>query len=406
MRGEDAGQVAVFSYVSPEQRVPKEHPLRPLLRIVNDVLGRMSPLFEELYSHTGRPSIPPEKLLRALLLQVLYTIRSERMLMEQLDYNLLFRWFVGLNMDDLVWDATVFTKNRDRVLGGEVAEVFFQEVLAEARRRGLLSDEHFTVDGTLIEAWASHKSFKPKDQSDSDEGGSNPSVDFRKQRRTNDTHASRTDPDARLYKKSRGAESKLCYMGHLMIDNRHGLATKACVTIASGTAEREAAVQMAEEISGNRRVTLAADKGYDTRECVRKLRDRNHPARRTERHQSAQRHRPAHNPPPRLPGQSKETQARRADVRMGQDGRADAQDAAPRHRTRRLDVHLHRRCLQPGQNAQPPGGDVTISGLTAQEIPARPATRASHSHTAAGQLTLIETIQPKMARSSRFSAAC
>ena len=275
MRGEDAGQVAVFSYVSPEQRLPKDHPLRPLLKIVNDVLGRMSPLFEKLYSHTGRPSIPPEKLLRALLLQVLYTIRSERMLMEQLDYNLLFRWFVGLNMDDLVWDATVFTKNRDRVLGGEVAKVFFQEVLAEARRRSLLSDEHFTVDGTLIEAWASHKSFKPKDQSDSDEGGSNPSVDFRRQRRTNDTHASRTDPEARLYKKSKGAESRLCYMGHLMIDNRHGLATNACVTIASGTAEREAAVQMAGEIPGRGRVTLAADKGYDTRDCIRKLRDRN-----------------------------------------------------------------------------------------------------------------------------------
>ncbi len=275
MRGEDAGRVAVFSYVSPEQRVPKEHPLRPLLKIVNDVLGRMSPLFEKLYSHTGRPSIPPEKLLRALLLQVLYTIRSERMLMEQLDYNLLFRWFVGLNMDDLVWDATVFTKNRDRVLGGEVAKVFFQEVLAEARRRSLLSDEHFTVDGTLIEAWASHKSFKPKEQSDSGEGGSNPSVDFRRQRRTNDTHASRTDPEARLYKKSKGAESRLCYMGHLMIDNRHGLATNACVTIASGTAEREAAVQMAGEIPGRGRVTLAADKGYDTRDCIRKLRDRN-----------------------------------------------------------------------------------------------------------------------------------
>ena len=275
MRGDDAGQVAVFSYVSPEQRVPKDHPLRPLLAIVNKVLERMSPLFAELYSPTGRPSIPPEKLLRALLLQVLYTIRSERMLMEQLDYNLLFRWFVGLNMDDVVWDATVFTKNRDRVLGGEVAEVFFQEVLAEARRRSLLSDEHFTVDGTLIEAWASHKSFKPKDQSDSDGGGSNPSVDFRRQRRTNDTHASTTDPDARLYKKSKGAESKLCYMGHLMIDNRHGLATNACVTIASGTAEREAAVQMAGEIPGMRRVTLAADKGYDTRECVRRLRDRN-----------------------------------------------------------------------------------------------------------------------------------
>ncbi len=275
MRGDDAGQVAVFSYISPEQRVPKDHPLRPLLAIVNEVLERMSPLFAKLYSHTGRPSIPPEKLLRALLVQVLYTIRSERMLMEQLDYNLLFRWFVGLNMDDVVWDATVFTKNRDRVLGGEVAEVFFQEVLAEARRRELLSDEHFTVDGTLIEAWASHKSFKQKDHSDSDEGGSNPNVDFRKQQRKNDTHASTTDPDARLYKKSTGAESKLCYMGHLMIDNRHGLATNACVTIASGTAEREAAVQMAGEIPGMRRVTLAADKGYDTRECVRKLRDRN-----------------------------------------------------------------------------------------------------------------------------------
>ncbi len=157
MRGDDAGQVAVFSYVSPEQRVPKDHPLRPLLAIVNKVLERMSPLFAELYSHTGRPSIPPEKLLRALLLQVLYTIRSERMLMEQLDYNLLFRWFVGLNMDDVVWDATVFTKNRDRVLGGEVAEVFFEEVLAEARRRSLLSNEHVTVGGTLIEAWASHR---------------------------------------------------------------------------------------------------------------------------------------------------------------------------------------------------------------------------------------------------------
>ena len=173
----------------------------------------------------------------------------------------MFRWFVGLNMDDVVWDATVFTKNRDRVLGGEVAEVFFQEVLAEARRRSLLSDEHFTVDGTLIEAWASHKSFKPKKQGDSDEGGSNPSVDFRKQQRKNDTHASTTDPDARLYKKSKGAESKLCYMGHLMIDNRHGLATNACVTIASGTAEREAAVQMAGEIPGMGKVTLAAEIG-------------------------------------------------------------------------------------------------------------------------------------------------
>jgi len=275
MRGNDAGQVGVFSYISAEQRVPQDHPLRPLLAIVNEVLERMSPLFAELYSHTGRPSIPPEQLLRALLLQVLYTIRSERMLMEQLDYNLLFRWFVGLNMDDTVWDATVFTKNRDRVLGGEVAEVFFNEVLEQARRRQLLSQEHFTVDGTLIEAWASHKSFRPNDHGDSGQGGSNPSVDFHHQRRRNDTHASSTDPDARLYKKSRGSEAKLCYMGHLIIDNRHGLATNACVTIASGTAERDAAVQMAGAIPGRGRITLAADKGYDTRDCVRRLRARN-----------------------------------------------------------------------------------------------------------------------------------
>lgn len=276
MRGDDAGQVGVFSYISPEQRVPKDHPLRPLLAIVNEVLGRMSPLFDELYSHTGRPSIPPEKLLRALLLQVLYTIRSERMLMEQLDYNLLFRWFVGLNMDDVVWDATVFSKNRDRLLGGEVAEVFFQEVLAEARHRGLLSDEHFTVDGTLIEAWASHKSFKPKDHNDTEGGGgSNPSVDFRGQKRKNDTHASTTDPDARLYRKSLAEGAKLCYIGHLMMDNRHGLATNACVTIATGTAEREAAVKMAGEIPGLGRKTMGADKNYDTQDCVQQLRDRN-----------------------------------------------------------------------------------------------------------------------------------
>jgi transposase len=277
MRGDDAGQVAAFSYISPEQRVPEDHPLRPLLAIVNDVLERMSPVFDELYSHTGRPSIPPERLLRALLLQVLYTVRSERMLMEQLDYNLLFRWFVGLNMDDPIWDPTVFTKNRDRLLAGEVAEIFFQEVLEEARRRGLLCDEHFTVDGTLIEAWASHKSFKSKDEGagGNDEGGSNPTVDFRGQQRKNDTHASTTDPDARLYRKSNGAESKLCYMGHLMMDNLHGIATQACVTIATGTAEREVAVKMAGKIPGMKRKTLGADKNFDTKGCVQGLRDRN-----------------------------------------------------------------------------------------------------------------------------------
>ncbi len=381
MRGEDAGQVAVFSYVSPEQRVPKEHPLRPLLRIVNDVLGRMSPLFEKLYSHTGRPSIPPEKLLRALLLQVLYTIRSERMLMEQLDYNLLFRWFVGLNMDDLVWDATVFTKNRDRVLGGEVAKVFFQEVLAEARRRSLLSDEHFTVDGTLIEAWASHKSFKPKDQSDSDEGGSNPSVDFRRQRRTNDTHASRTDPEARLYKKSKGAESRLCYMGHLMIDNRHGLATNACVTIASGTAEREAAVQMAGEIPGRGRVTLAADKGYDTRDCIRKLRDRNitpHVAQNDTNRRSAIDRRTT-----RHPGYTVSQKKRKLVEQMFGWAKTVGLMRKTRHRgTQRVDWMFIFTAASTWSECATSRGRRDDEGTNPQEMPALPAAPASYPHSA------------------------
>ena len=320
MRGDDTGQVAAFSYISAEQRVPKDHPLRPLLKIVDEVLGRMSPLFQELYSHTGRPSIPPEKLLRALLLQVLYTIRSERMLMEQLDYNLLFRWFVGLNMDDAVWDPTTFTKNRDRVLGGEVAEVFFQEVVGKARRRGLLSAEHFTVAGALIEAWASYKSFKPKGGGrparSTGHRGRQPECRFRKQQRRNDTHASTTDPDARLYKKSKGATAKLCYMGHLLVDNRHGLATSARVTRASGRAERDVAVEMARQIPGVRRVTLAADKGYDSKECIRASRSERHATHRSKQHETSQRHRSTHNPTRRLRGQSKETQARRAGVRM------------------------------------------------------------------------------------------
>ncbi len=381
MRGEDAGRVAVFSYVSPEQRVPKEHPLRPLLKIVNDVLGRMSPLFEKLYSHTGRPSIPPEKLLRALLLQVLYTIRSERMLMEQLDYNLLFRWFVGLNMDDLVWDATVFTKNRDRVLGGEVAKVFFQEVLAEARRRSLLSDEHFTVDGTLIEAWASHKSFKPKDQSDSDEGGSNPSVDFRRQRRTNDTHASRTDPEARLYKKSKGAESRLCYMGHLMIDNRHGLATNACVTIASGTAEREAAVQMAGEIPGRGRVTLAADKGYDTRDCIRKLRDRNitpHVAQNDTNRRSAIDRRTT-----RHPGYTVSQKKRKLVEQMFGWAKTVGLMRKTRHRgTQRVDWMFIFTAASTWSECATSRGRRDDEGTNPQEMPALPAAPASYPHSA------------------------
>jgi transposase len=239
MRGNDIQQDAMFSYLSPEQRVPADHPLRPIRQMVDTVLKRLSPRFEAMYAEGGRPSIPPEKLLRALLLQCLYSVRSERMLMEQLDYNLLFRWFVGLNMDDPIWDFTVFSKNRERLLEAEVSRAFFEEIGELAREKGLLSDEHFTVDGTLIEAWAGQKSFKPRTgtplpPADSDPG--NPSVDFRGQKRTNDTHASTTDPDAQLYKKAKGQEAKLGFLGHVLMENRHGLVVETRLTKATGTA--------------------------------------------------------------------------------------------------------------------------------------------------------------------------
>jgi transposase len=229
-----------------------------------------------MYASSGRPSIPPEKLLRALLLQVLYTVRSERLLMEQLDYNFLFRWFVGLSIDDSVWDPSTFSKNRERLLKGEVADGFFTAVVEQARAQGLLSDEHFTVDGTLIEAWAAHKSFQPKAAEahhppDDDPG--NPSVDFRGQRRSNLTHQSTTDPEARLARKGAGKEAKLSYAGHVLMDNREGLAVGGCVNQASGRAETEAALGLVEAIPGFSRVTLGADKGYDGKEFVQELRD-------------------------------------------------------------------------------------------------------------------------------------
>lgn len=278
MRGQDLQQSTMFSYLSPEKRVPTEHPLRQIRALVEQVLVRLNARFEQLYSATGRPSIAPEKLLRALLLQILYSVRSERLLMEQLDYNLLFRWFVGLNMDEPVWVATVFSKNRDRLLEGDVAEAFFDEVLQEAKGKELLSDEHFTVDGTLIEAWAGLKSFQRKDgqgagPSDSDPG--NPTINFHGESRRNDTHASTTDPESRLARKGDGKESKLSYGAHVLLENRHGLVVNTRVTLATGTCEREASLDMVEDIPGQRQVTLGADKNYDTRDHVAKLRERN-----------------------------------------------------------------------------------------------------------------------------------
>jgi len=274
MRGDHEEPEPAFSYITAAQRVPKDHPLRAIRTMVDEVLRRLWSDFEQLYSHTGRPSIPPERLLRALLLQVLYSIRSERMLMEQLDYNLLFRWFVGLSMDDRIWDPTVFTKNRDRLLRGHIAALFFEQVLAEARERGLTSDEHFTVDGTLVEAWASLKSFKRKDGSDDKtppDDPSNPTVNFHGEKRSNDTHQSTTDPDARLATKG-GQAAKLFFTGHVVMENRNGLAVGARLTHATGKAEREAAIEILGDIPRRRRITLGADKGYDVPAFVKELR--------------------------------------------------------------------------------------------------------------------------------------
>jgi transposase len=264
----------MWSYVSDEERIPQDHPLRAISAMTDIVLKELSPQFTPLYSRYGRPSIPPERLLRALLLQVLYSIRSERLLVEQLNYNILFRWFVGINMDEPVWHATSFTKNRDRLLEGDIARLFFDGVVKLAKSKNLMSDEHFTVDGTLIEAWASQKSFVPKDGPPSGDG-SNPTVNFHKTKRSNETHESTTDSDARLFRKSSTHESKLAYMGHALMENRNGLVADARLTIATGFAEREAAIEMADAIAGVKQVTLGADKGYDTRDFVAQLRERN-----------------------------------------------------------------------------------------------------------------------------------
>jgi transposase len=274
MRGDDPRNDSMFSYVTPEARVRADHPLRPIRKMTDAVLERLSPRCDRMYSTTGRPSIPPEQLLRALVLQMLYSIRSERLLMEELDYSVLYRWFVGLSLDDPVWDATTFTKNRDRLLDGDIADAFFAEVVAAIKADGLMSDEHFTVDGTLLEAWASHKSFKPKGTAGRPpDDPKNPTVNFHGEARRNDTHQSTTDPDARLYKKAVGREAKLGYLAHLLTENRHGFIVDTAVTAATGTAERDAAIAMLGELPlTTRRVTVGADKNYDTRAWVRAVR--------------------------------------------------------------------------------------------------------------------------------------
>jgi transposase len=275
MRGTDQQQGHVFSYLSPEQRVRKDHPLRPIRTMVDQVLKELSPEFNKMYSKVGRPSIPPEQLLRALLLQMLYSVRSERLLVEEIDYNILFRWFVGLNLDDEVWDATVFTKNRDRLLEAEVAKEFLTLVVEQAREQGWASDEHFTVDGSLLEAWASVKSFQPKNKKSPrppDDPG-NPTVNYRGEKRSNETHESNSDPEAQMARKGPGKEAKLSYSGNLLVENRNGLIVDSRVWEATGAAERYAALEMLQDLPGSGRVTVGGDKGFDTADFVRECRN-------------------------------------------------------------------------------------------------------------------------------------
>src|SRR5215471_14033225 len=275
MRGIDHQQADMYSYLSPEARVRADHPLRAIRTMADQALKSMSERFETMYAKTGRPSIPPEKLLRAQLIQMLYSVRSERLLMEEIDYSMLYRWFVGMNLDDPVWDATVFTKNRDRLLEGDVAREFLMEVVKQAQSKGLTSDEHFTVDGTLIEAWASLKSFQRKDQKNppADDDPGNPTVNFHGEKRSNETHESTTDADALLARKGNGKEAKLSYNGNLLTENRNGLIVNTELFQANGTAERDAALVMLEQVSGIHRITIGADKGYDTRDFVAECRN-------------------------------------------------------------------------------------------------------------------------------------
>jgi transposase len=275
MRGIDESQDSLFSYGCLEERIPEGHPLRPIRKMADEALTAMNQEFAKLYAPIGRPSIPPEQQLRALLVMVLYSIRSERRLMEELSYNLLYRWFVGLGVDEGVWDVTVFTKNRERFIDGEIARKFFYETVEQARAQGAISEEHFTVDGTLIEAWASQKSFRPKDQAKPDPGKDdpgNPTVNFHGEKRSNQTHQSTTDPEARLARKGNGQEAKLAFCGNVMTENRNGLVVETELEIASGTAERDAAVEMIDRIQGDHQITVGGDKAYDTKDFVRQTR--------------------------------------------------------------------------------------------------------------------------------------
>jgi transposase len=369
MRGSDERSGALFSYVDVEDRVPAGHPLRSIRMIVNQALDALSGDFERLYGRIGRPGVPPEQLLRALLLQALYTIRSERQLMERLDFDLLFRWFVGLAIDDPVWDHSTFSKNRERLLGGDVAARFMTEVLNRPEVRRLLSDEHFSVDGTLVEAWASMKSFRPRGEGGDGGagGGRNGEADVRGQQRRNDTHASTTDGDARLFRKGHGRESRLAYLGHLLTENRHGLVVRVATTRAVGRAEWEAGLAMVGDLAGRHRITVGGDKGYDVEGfAARAAHAWRHAAPRPTllRHQD----RPApplldrrpHHASCGLRGQPAPAQTGRGSLRLDQDHRRSGEDQVQGARAGRLVVPARGRRLQPDPPAQAPGGRAMI----------------------------------------------
>ncbi len=364
MRGADQNQDGIFSYLSPAARVPKDHPLRPVKKMVNQGLSELWHDFEAMYAREGRPSIPPEKLLRALLLQVLYTIRSERLLKEQLDYNLVFRWFVGLSMDDPVWTTPPSPRIASVFSARDLAAAFFRRIQDQAAQAGLLSDEHFTVDGTLIEAWASMKSFRPKDNPPPPTGGigRNPEVDFHGERRLNQTHASTTDPEARLYRKGKGKETKLCFMGHVLMENRHGLIISPRLTAVTGTAE--AGNGAAPGRGGSRQTPDYRGR----RQRLRYARIRPISARPEGRtpcgpkpHEPLLRHRRPDHPPSGLLRQSAPAQKGGGNLRLDQNGRQSQENPPPRNRTGGLDVHLHCCGVQSGANTQPDGGCLSLN---------------------------------------------
>ena len=342
MRGHDEQTTHMFSYLSPEQRVPADHPLRAVRALTDEALQTMSRRFASLYATTGRPSIPPEQWLRALLLQVLYTVRSERLLMEELTDNLLFRWFVGLNMDDPVWHPTTFTKNRDRLLSGDVAAAFFDAVQAHARAAGRLSDEHFTVDGTQLEAWASLKSFRCVDAAESDppEDPGNPTVNFHGERRRNDTHQSTTDPEAMLYRKGKGKEAKLAYLGHVLLDNRQGLVANVCATPRDG----DRRTRRGGAVAGGQRLPGQHGRGGQGLRCgalrCRRARPGRHAPRGAEGPRECDRR--SDHAACGLSRESAETKTRGTGLRLDEDRRRPAQAPASRHRPGGLAAHLRR----------------------------------------------------------------